>query len=157
MKITVITMTLHLTIMETEFSPPFTHMIESVVSKLKVQVDQYSEMRNFIKDNIKKSREDKQSNKVWSSRTIIQISDFTQNLDLPNFGSEQTGNIYYLSPLEVYLFGIVSVHPKKYTLSCQYFTEGEGAKGGNNVASMFLKKSKHSVFWKKVTRRSRSG
>ena len=44
--------------------------------------------------------------------------------------------------LGVYLFGIVSAHEKN-TLSCHYFTEGEGAKGGNNVALMLHNNFKH--------------
>ena len=40
------------------------------------------------------------------------------------------------------MFGIVSTHTEKDSLLCQYFKEGDGAKGGNNVASMLWNKFK---------------
>lgn len=66
---------------------------------------------------------------------------------MPHFGSEQPGDIYYFSPLGIYLFGIVSPYLAKDSLLCQYFTEGEGAKGGNNVSSMLLNSFKLDGFF----------
>ena len=96
------------------------------------------------KNKLEISRKHELANKEWSKQTILQISDFAQNLDLPHFGSEQPGDIYYFSPLSIYLFGIVSPYKKKDTLFCQYYTKGEGAKGVNNVASMLWNNLKHS-------------
>ena len=129
-----------------EYCPPFAASVENVVSKFKLHVDQYSNMRNLVKEKVEISREHELVNKEWSKRTIVHIADFAQNLDLPHFGSEQPGDIYYFSPLGIYLFGIVSPSKKKDTLLCQYYTEGEGAKGGNNVASMLWNNLKHSGF-----------
>ena len=82
------------------------------------------------------SREHELVNKEWSKQTIVQIADFAQNLDLSYFGSDQPGDIYYFSPMGIYLFGIVSPYKMKDTLLCQCYSEGKGAKGGNNLASM---------------------
>lgn len=92
--------------------PPFVRAVESIVSKFKVHVEKYSNMRKLVKEKIDLSREHELSRKEWSSRTIVQIADFAQNLDLPHFGSEQPGDIYYFSPLAIYLFGIVSPYQK---------------------------------------------
>ena len=62
------------------------------------------------------------------------VCDYMQNTDLPHYGSEQPNDVYYLSPLTINLFGVYCY--KKKHLDGFYYTEGEGAKGGNNVASM---------------------
>ena len=124
--------------------PPFVRAVETIVSKFKLHVDQYSNMRKLVKEKIELSREHESMSKEWQSRTIVQIADFAQNLDLPHFGSEQPGDIYYFLPLGIYLFGIVLPCKKKDTLFCQYYTKGKGAKGGNNVASMLWNNLKHT-------------
>ena len=86
-------------------------------------------MRDLIKEKIKQGRDDEETNKTWSSRTIDQIADFAQNLDLPHFGSEQPGDTYYFSPLGVYLFGIVSAHGKKIPSSVSILQKEKGQKG----------------------------
>ena len=85
---------------------------------------------------VKKSREHNKAKTPQSNRLYVQIADFAQNINMPHFGSEQPGDISYFSPLGIYLFGIVCPYLPKYSLLSQYFTEGEGAKGGNNVSSM---------------------
>ena len=99
-------------------------------------------MRQYVKELVLISREHRQQNVPWVNRTLVEIADFAQNLDMPHFGSEQPGDTYYYSPLGIYLFGIVSTHREKDSLLCQYFKEGDGAKGGNNVASMLWNKFK---------------
>jgi hypothetical protein len=56
-------------------------------------------------------------------------------MNLPYYGSEQPGDIYYFSALTVNLFGIfdLSRTPKK--LNCYAYREFTGKKGSNNVAS----------------------
>ena len=94
-------------------------------------MDQYSEMRKLIQERIKRSREDEDSNKGWCLRTIIQIADFAQNLDLPHFGSEQPGDIYYFSPLGFFnslvLFGFIQ---RKILSSVSTLLRVKGLKAG---------------------------
>ena len=54
------------------------------------------------------------------------------------FGSEQPGETYYYSPLNVFIFGICD-HATE-ILSAYVYQEGEGKKGGNNVTSLLYKK-----------------
>ena len=42
---------------------------------------------------------------------------------------------------------MVSPYLEKYSLFCQYFTEGEVAKGGNKVSSMLFNSSKLNTFF----------
>ena len=69
-----------------------------------------------------------------SERVVTLVCDYAQNLTLPNFGSEQPGETYYYSPLNVYCFGIVDTSVDH--LHAMLYLEGEAKKGGDNVASM---------------------
>ena len=73
-----------------------------------------------------------------SSRTYTFIADYSQNLDLPHFGGEQPGETFYYSPLNIFQFGVVDPtdNDKLYAF---VYDEGDGKKGGNNVASLILK------------------
>lgn len=62
------------------------------------------------------------------------VCDYAQNMTLPNFGSEQPGETYYYSPLNVYCFGIVDTSTDH--LHATLYLEGQAKKGGDNVASM---------------------
>ena len=72
--------------------------------------------------------------------------DYGQNLDLPHFGGEQPGEIYYFSPKNIYLFGVCDAaanprateHEEKEHLHCFTYQEETGNKGGNNVATMVM-------------------
>jgi hypothetical protein len=61
---------------------------------------------------------------------------------LPHFGGEQPGETYYFSPLGVYCFGMVDPSTVD-KLFAHLYTEGQGQKGGNNVASLIMKMLKH--------------
>jgi hypothetical protein len=57
---------------------------------------------------------------------------------LPYFSGEQPGDTYYFSPLFVYVFGIADVSKDRPHLLGYGYHEGEGSKGGNNVASLWI-------------------
>ena len=65
------------------------------------------------------------------------IADYSQNLDLPHFGSEKPMDSYYLSPLCVNVFGVVNCATDR--MNAYTYHEGEGGKGGNNVVSLLWK------------------
>jgi hypothetical protein len=67
------------------------------------------------------------------------VADYAQNLGLPHFGGEQPGDTYYFSPLAVYCFGVVDASRSPEVLHCFGYTEDQGSKGGNNVASLLLR------------------
>ena len=70
------------------------------------------------------------------------IADFSQNMELPFFGSSQPGDTYYFSALKINVFGIVDCSIFGGKLSAHVYHEGVGKKGGNNVASMLVKEFK---------------
>jgi hypothetical protein len=72
-------------------------------------------------------------------RTYTYVCDFAHNMYLPNFAAEQPGATYYYSPLNVYPFGIINCSCNPCQLTALMFSEGEGKKGGNTVASMIWK------------------
>ena len=76
-------------------------------------------------------------------RRVLTI-DMGQNLSVPNFEGEQPGDTYYLSPLTVYLFGVVEaefdsekgLHDQ---MNAYLWPEYEGDRGANNICSCLKK------------------
>ena len=66
------------------------------------------------------------------------MADYCQNLSIPYFGGEQPGDTYYFSPLFIYVFGIADVSEEKAKLKAYGYSEDQGGKGGNNVASILM-------------------
>jgi hypothetical protein len=69
-----------------------------------------------------------------SERILTFVGDYTQNLYIPNFASEQPGETYYFSPLSCSCFCMVDCSTTR--LAAMLYTEDVGKKGGNNVASL---------------------
>ena len=80
-----------------------------------------------------------------ASRTNTFVVDYGQNMELPKFGQEQPSVIYYYSPMNVNNLGMVNHAHVDETgrvskhMHCHVYTEAEGKKGANNVASLIIK------------------
>ena len=70
---------------------------------------------------------------------IVIVIDYCQNLEMPSFRKDQPGETYYFTPMTVPAFGIVDCNSKDNTLYCYIYSEAEGNKGGNAVASLIMK------------------
>ena len=70
------------------------------------------------------------------------IIDYCQNLNLPHLGADQPGDTYYFSPLSIFCFGVCNAINNE--LTAYIYNESEGAKGGNNVASLVIDYVKHN-------------
>ena len=113
-------------------------------------VKQKDDMRSYCDNLVKTSREHKANNVTWTDRVFTEVADYAQNLDIPHFGCEQPGDTYYYSPLGIYVFGIVRLYNEPQDLVGQFYFEGEGKKGGNNVASLIYNKFKHDGFLEEI-------
>jgi len=89
-----------------------------------------------MKDREREAKESKEF--PHEEHSYCLVGDYCQNLSLPYFGGEQPGDTYYFSPLFVYVFGIADVSKDRAQLLGYGYHEGEGAKGGNNVASFLM-------------------
>jgi hypothetical protein len=92
--------------------------------------------RQLVKDREREAKESKEF--PHEERSYCLVRDYCQNLSLLYFGGEQPGDTYYFSPLFVYVFGIADVSKDRAQLLGYGYHEGEGAKGGNNVASLLM-------------------
>ena len=72
-------------------------------------------------------------------KVVTLVCDYSQNGEIPSFGSEQPGEVYYFSPLTIFIFGIVDTNDVSDKLTTYCYDEGVGRKGGNNVASLLMK------------------
>jgi hypothetical protein len=66
------------------------------------------------------------------------MGDFSQYHPLPHFRAAQPGETYYYSPLGIFIFGLIDLSMKPTKLEARVYHEGEGKKGGNNVALMVI-------------------
>lgn len=71
-------------------------------------------------------------------RTYTLIVDYGQNMALPFFGESQPQDTYYYTPLNVYNLGVVDVSQDDH-LYCHIYKDGDGTKGGVNIASLLMK------------------
>jgi hypothetical protein len=76
------------------------------------------------------------TDELWNDAVDTVVGDYCQNLALPYLGEHQPGETYYFSPLTVNCFGLANVGLPKALLLAFIYHEGEGKKGGNNVASL---------------------
>ena len=125
-------------------------MRERLLTEAGKHVKQKSDMREYCNSLVLISKQHKQENIAWNDRVITEVADYAQNLDVPHFGSEQPGDTYYFSPLSVYLFGIVRLYNEIEDLVAFYYFEGDGKKGGNNVASLIYNKFLFDGFVDKI-------
>jgi hypothetical protein len=71
-----------------------------------------------------------------TERVLCFVADYAQNMQIPNFASEQPGATYYYAPMNAYVFGVVDASQD--SLSAYIYTEDVAKKGGNNVASLLM-------------------
>jgi hypothetical protein len=121
--------------------------LESMIEKAYKHVEQAKNMRMLLSgkarlalswsESIKDSVTITDNDYMNAIDTIL--GDYCQNLALPYLGEHQPGETYYFSPLTVNCFGIANVGLPKAMLTSYIYHEGEGKKGGNNVASLVHK------------------
>ena len=87
---------------------------------------------------IRLARNDNTENLHFNRSRFVITFDYAQNLGLPHFGDEQPGDTCYYSPLNLCIFGIANNALPKNHLHGYLHNEGEGKKGGMNVASMVI-------------------
>jgi hypothetical protein len=112
--------------------------------------------RSLLNAKVEKVREDSQNQVPHATRTRMLVVDCGQNMAMPWFGESQPDKVYYYMPLNVYNLGVVNTShsedpnpPKKLPLDRLYAhlsQEGQGAKGGDNVASLIMK-TLHRLGW----------
>ena len=96
-------------------------------------------MRTFANTKMTEALADEQKEVEWAKRRDCVVADYCQNMELPFFGEAQPGETYYFSPRLVYCFGVANVGLPRHKLNAYIYLEGEGKKGGNNVASLLHK------------------
>jgi hypothetical protein len=121
--------------------------MELMIEKAALHIRQAKDMRAMFAGKQALSRQwyatvqplDSISNELWSEAVDCLIGDYCQNMGLPYMGEHQPGETYYFSPLTVNCFGIANVGHEKADLTAYVYHEGEGKKGGCNVASLIYK------------------
>jgi hypothetical protein len=114
---------------------------EARISKAYKHVENAQKQRDLFNLKVEEARSDAALTVAHRLRRYCLVADYCQNMALPHFGGEQPGETYYFSPLGVYCFGVVD--PTVDKLFAHLYTEGQGQKGGNNVASLIMKTLSH--------------
>ena len=111
-----------------------------LIKEASEHVKMASAQQKLVSNKIELARSDGKNQVPHRDRTYTLIVDYAQNMELPWFGETQPGETYYYTPLAIYNFGVVDVsHPAGDHLYAHLYKEGDGAKGGNNVASLLMK------------------
>ena len=110
---------------------------EAIIIEMGKHTDAWMAQRTYVQKNAAEAKNDLENNVTWPNRHDCAVGDYCQNLGMPHFGGEQPGDTYYFSPLTINVFGICDYATKH--LNAYVYTEAEGKKGGNNVASLVHK------------------
>ena len=121
-----------------EFSDALIDEVERAVEEAAKHVDDAKAQRNLVHayKEIAVTSNTRENDVPHHERTYMFYFDYAQNVQCPQFGSEQPGETYYYSPLNINVFGIVDANTDTEQLQVYCFHEGHGAKGGNSVVSM---------------------
>jgi hypothetical protein len=114
---------------------------EAGIAKAYKHVENAQKQRDLFNLKVEEARSDATLLVPHRLRRYCLVADYCQNMALPHFGGKQPGETYYFSPLGIYCFGMVD--PTVDKLYAHLYTEGQGQKGGNNVASLIMKTLKH--------------
>jgi hypothetical protein len=117
---------------------PAADEISKLMVKAALHVERAKDQRRLCNERIGEAEIDFAAQVPHEEARRCLVVDYCQNVDMPQLGANQPGKTYYLSPLRVFVFGIVNCGLPGGTLDAYIYHEGEGMKGGNNVASMIM-------------------
>ena len=63
--------------------------------------------KELCKKRMQEAKDDVVNAIPWPDHHDMFVCDYAQKLDLPHFGGEQPGEVYYYSPLNINVFGCV--------------------------------------------------
>ena len=110
-----------------------------VINKLRLHINEARSMRKEARIGVGQAKDDTHNKVPVQQMHIVAIVDFCQNVQLPSHKKDQPGETYFFVPLNIFVLGIVDWNSEKDHLHAYMYTEAEGGKGGNLVASLIMK------------------
>jgi hypothetical protein len=110
-----------------------------IAKMIKQHIEEAQSMRQLCQKVIEDAKRATRDNAVDEEMVVTIVVDFCQNMEMPFFGKDQPGDTYYFTPKTINLLGIVDCNPEKEILHAYAYSEEDGGKGGNNVASLIMK------------------
>eukprot|EP00977_Amphora_coffeiformis_P026919 scaffold31684_cov139-Amphora_coffeaeformis.AAC.1 len=111
---------------------------ERIIQEAQQHVEDAKMQREYVNFKMKEAKHSLRTDN-WPERKDCIVADYCQNLALPHLGHSQPGETYYFSPLTVCCFGTADTATDKPQMRAYVYSEGDGKKGGNNVASLLFK------------------
>jgi len=106
---------------------------------LKHHIRKAISMRKLVKALVEEAKKCTADQVDARDLCITLIVDYCQNMDMPSFRRDQPGVTFFYVPMNIFCLGIVDCNPPKDILHAYMYDEGQGDKGGNNVASLIMK------------------
>jgi hypothetical protein len=106
---------------------------------IKQHIEDSTSMRELCQKAMEDAKTATRENVEDDKMVITIVVDYCQNMEMPFFGKDQPGETYYYTPKTINLLGIVDCSKEKEILHAYAYSEEEGGKGGNNVASLIMK------------------
>ena len=94
----------------------------------------WNTQRKYVRERMQVAKDDVVNAIPWPDHHYMFVCDYAQAIDLPHFGGEQPGEVYYYSPLNINVFGTCDYSTE--LMEAFIYNEGEGKRGDNNVVSM---------------------
>ena len=109
-----------------------------VINKLRLHIEEAQSLRQEARKAVAQAKEDTQNNVPVNEIHIVVIVDFYQNVQLPSHKKDQPRETYFFVPLNIYVLGVVDCNGGKSHLHVYMYTEAEGDKDANTVASLIM-------------------
>ena len=117
---------------------------EQKIADASAHVKAARSQRVLFNEKIANARLDVKNNVPHDQKRRCFVIDYCQLMTLPYFGGVQPGETYYYSPLNYNTLGCVDPSEEGGDrLYAHVYHEGQGKKGGNNVASLIMKQLKY--------------
>ena len=104
-------------------------------------------MHHLARTAVEQAKEDFQIKVPSEQMHVLVIVDLYQNVQLQSHKKDQPGKTYFFVPLDMYILCIVNYNSEKEHLHAYMYTEAEGGKGGNIVASFIMKFCSNRDYW----------
>ena len=83
---------------------------QELYQRMSDHYNMHSQQRLYVNECIRQCELDYSTNVEWGKRHDCFVADYSQCVQLPQFGKEQPGESYFCSPILVHVFGVTNIN-----------------------------------------------
>ena len=111
----------------------------TLLAKLRKHIEEARSMQKLARELVRYGKVCTIGNLPPLRMRVVIIVDFCQNIQILSFLRDQPSAVYFFVPLNVYCSGIVDCNSIEDHFHVYMYSDAEGGKGGNEVATLIMK------------------